>query len=221
MLELPLNERPREKFIELGRENLTLSELFAIIIRTGTNKKSVLEIARELTTFIANENNFYDLTIDELANFIGIGKIKATEILAIFEISKRLEKIEQNKIVFNKSFSVFEFMKADFIGLEQEVFYALYLDAKCRLKLKKKLFIGTLNKSIVHLREIFKWAVKVSAGSIIVVHNHPSGNTKPSGEDKELTRRIKETSELIGIQFLDHLIMSSDNYFSFCDSEEL
>jgi len=221
MLELPLNERPREKFIELGSENLTLSELFAIIIRTGTNKKSVLEISRDLTNFITKENNFYDLTIEEIMNFIGIGKVKAIEILAIFEISKRLKKFEQKVMIFSKSYHVFDFMRTDFIGLEQEVFYALYLDSKCRLKLKKKLFIGTLNKSIVHLREIFKWAVKISAESIIVVHNHPSGISKPSGEDKELTRKIKETAELIGIQFLDHLIMANDNYFSFSDSEEL
>lgn len=218
--EVPNSERPREKLLKYGKENLTDSELLAIILKTGTKGENVCELAVRVIKELGNLENLKDISIEALTNIKGIGEAKALELLVLAELSKRIYYKNSNKIKekYTNPNSIYEGNKHLFDNLKQEHFYCLYLDSKKELIERKLLFMGTLNKSIVHPREVFKEAYKLSASSIVCMHNHPSGNLLPSREDIALTEALMKIGEINGIPVVDHLILTEEGYYSFYEN---
>lgn len=221
MKDIPLNERPRERFIKYGKENLSNEDLISILLNNGTKNISVKALAENILSEINDISNLKNITLNKLTSIKGIGSKKAITILSAIELGKRVyyDKNE-TKIKLDSAKKIYDYMKYDLFEKSQEYFYVLYLDTKKNLISKKLLFIGTINKSIVHPREIFKYAYILSAASIICVHNHPSGDTLPSKEDIVLTNNLKEISNLLGIQFIDHIIIGN-NYYSFYENSDI
>ncbi|MBO6145277.1 MAG: DNA repair protein RadC [Bacilli bacterium] len=211
---IPTSEMPRERFIKYGVRNLQTSELISIILNTGTNNKSILELSNNILDLVNNIYDLKDLTLNELKTINGIGQVKAIKLLSAIELGRRVYNDKKfNNIKLNTANKVYEFIKDEFND-NQEYFFCLYLDTKNNFIDKKLLFIGTINKSIVHPREIFKYAYLLSASKIICVHNHPSGEIDPSKEDIILTKNLIEIGNLQGINIIDHIIIGN-GYYSF------
>lgn len=214
--DIPKNERPRERLIKYGVENLSNEELLSIIIKTGTKDYSSKAISQILLNEIKDIKNLKDITLNKLTNIKGIGKVKAIELLASIELGKRVfEEEKKAQIKLNNSSLIYEYFKDKLKNEKQENFYAIYLDSKSNLISYKLLFKGTLNSSCVHPREIFKYAHLESAYSIIVIHNHPSGDPTPSKEDEKTTKSLIEIGKLMSIPVVDHIIFGKNKYFSF------
>ena len=211
---LPKIERPREKLIEKGPENLKDEELLAILLRTGTKEKNVLNLARQILRKFSKKK-FLKLKYQDLIKIKGVNSAKATTILAAIELTKRilgvgeetLPKIESVKDVVAQ----FSYLREK----QREHLAALYLNARNEVIFKKHLFVGTLDSNICHPREIFKYALEKNAASVILVHNHPSGDSEPSQADLEITKRIVEAGKIMGIDVLDHIIITKTKAFSF------
>lgn len=218
--EIPKQERPRERLKSNGPEQLADNELLAIILKTGTKNKNVSELALE----ILKSNPLYslkDISFQQLTTIKGIGEVKAIELLAAIELGKRIflrEKIQLQRITTAKE--VWQKMNYLFVGVKQEQFYALYFNTKRELLGKKLLFIGTINESLVHPREIFKEAYRLSATYIICIHNHPSNDTTPSKADIKLTNQLMEIGKIQGILVVDHIIFGENNYYSFYENQK-
>ena len=220
--DIPESERPRERLIKYGKENLSNSELLSIILKTGTKGESVSTLANRILKNINNISDLKDITKEQLLKIKGIGEVKAIELLASIELGRRiyLEKNkEKKKQVFNNSLVIYENNKHLFFDKKQEYFYCLYLNSKKELIERKLLFMGTLNKSLVHPREIFKEAYLLSASSIICMHNHPSGDITPSTDDIILTKSLMEIGKLQQIPIVDHIIFGDDKYYSFYEND--
>ena len=217
--DLPVLERPRERLIKYGASNISNEELLAILIKTGTKNNSVKEIANLVLKKITNLNNLECININTFSDIDGLGKVKTIELMAAIELGRRifLLKEEDIKSCFNNSNTIYQNNIGLFKGKKQEYFYCLYLDNRNKLIERKLLFMGTINRSIVHPREIFREAYLTSASKIICMHNHPSGDITPSMEDIRLTKSLIEIGKLQGISVADHLIMGDDNYYSFYD----
>ncbi|GEK29824.1 UPF0758 protein YsxA [Kurthia zopfii] len=208
-------ERPRERLLHFGADNVSNQELISILLGSGTRKDSVLEMSTKLLNRFETLANLKNATIEELKSIDGIGEIKAIHLLAAFELGKRASlpnRIERT--VVKHPDDAAEFLMPDMAQLLQEHFAVLFLNVKNEIIHKQTIFIGSLNASIVHPREIFREAVKRSAASIICAHNHPSGNPTPSPEDIEVTKRIAEAGLIIGIDLLDHIIIGDHKYIS-------
>lgn len=217
--DLNKEERPRERLIRYGASNLSNEELLSIILKTGTKNYSVKALASLVLKELNNINDLKDITINKLINIKGIGKVKAIEIIASLELGKRVYYQKENKsIILNNSNKIFDYFKDILMYEKQENFIAVYLDSKSRLISYKKLFIGTLNTSCVHPREIFKYAFLESAYSIIVIHNHPSGEVDPSIPDIELTNNLFQLGKIMGIPIVDHIIIGKFKYYSFYEN---
>ena len=218
--DLPEYERPRERLLKVGSSNLSNEELLAIIIKTGTKGVSVKEIAEEILKRIDNINNLENINVNTFNDIKGLGKVKRIELLAAIEIGRRifLEKQDVDNTIYNNPQVIYENNKHLFYHKKQEYFYCLYLDSKNKLIERKLLFMGTVNRSIVHPREIFKEAYQNSASGIICMHNHPSGDLTPSMEDIKLTESLIEIGRIGGINIIDHLIISDNDYYSFYDN---
>lgn len=207
--DIPLSQRPRERLKELGIKTLSQAELLAIVLQKGTHKKNVIDMSNELLNkYSLNELN--SLTLKELTSVKGIGEAKAMQIQACFELSKRINTNEKKYL--NNPSDVYTRMRW-MNSLKQEHFVVILLDTKNNVIKEETLFIGTLDSSVIHPREIFKLAVKWSAHSFIIVHNHPSGSIEPSSEDLQVTELIDKLSKQIGIPMKDHLIIG-DGYWS-------
>ena len=214
--DIPTSQRPRERAIKYGIESLSDEDLLSIIIKTGTKDISVKTISNKILSLTNNINDLKDLSLESLKKINGIGNVKAIELLSAIELGRRVfYKVDKEKIKLNNSKVIYEYFKDLVIDEEQENFYAIYLDTKSYLITYKLLFRGTINSSCVHPREIFKYAFLNSAYSIIVFHNHPSGDTSPSIEDKEVTESLFKIGKLMAIPVLDHIIFGSNSYFSF------
>ena len=190
------------------------------MLKCGTKDLSVKELANNILKQIDNINNLKDINYQNLIKIKGIGKAKACEILASIELGKRINnKINNiNQIKIYSSENIFNYYKDKLSDKLQEHFYCVYLDTKNYIIKDKLLFIGTINQSLVHPREVFKEAYLLSATSIICIHNHPSGNVNPSNNDIIITKQLKEVGKLLGINVLDHLIIGKDTYYSFNDN---
>lgn len=190
------------------------------MLKCGTKDLSVKELANNILKQIDNINNLKDINYQNLIKIKGIGKAKACEILASIELGKRINnKINNiNQIKIYSSESIFNYYKDKLSDKLQEHFYCVYLDTKNYIIKDKLLFIGTINQSLVHPREVFKEAYLLSATSIICIHNHPSGNVNPSNNDIIITKQLKEVGTLLGINVLDHIIIGKDTYYSFNDN---
>lgn len=218
--DLPSNEKPRERLLLYGSENLSNSDLISIILATGTKDASAKEISNNILKSVGNINNLSNIGIRELSKIKGIGEVKAITLLAAIELGKR---VTNKEIILNMqlkdTYIVHEHFKTLFKNIKQEKFIAIYLDTKKRLISYKTLFIGTINQSIVHPREIFNEAIKVNASSVICIHNHPSMSIEPSIEDIEFTKKLIESGNIIGIPLIDHLITNGEEYFSFYEKK--
>lgn len=214
--DIPNNERPRERLIKYGQTNLSNEELLSIILKTGTKNNSVKQIALILLREIKDISNLRDITLNKLKEIDGIGEVKAIELLASIELGKRIFlRNEIEGIKLNNSKKIFDYFREMFLYEKQENFYAIYLDSKSKLISYKLLFKGTLNTSCVHPREVFKYAHLESAYSIVVIHNHPSGDVTPSKEDEETTHKLMQIGNIMAIPVIDHIIIGKDKYFSF------
>lgn len=215
--ELPASERPRERLMLVGAKNLSDKELLAILLKTGTKEKDVNTLATEVLTKYDSLQKLENATLQSLLEIKGIGKVKAVEILAMIELGKRIwykqEKPKRRKMTTAKE--IWEDSKYLFANKTQECFYCLYFDNKQNLIERKLLFMGTINRSIVHPREIFKEAYLLSASSIVCMHNHPSGDITPSHEDILFTKNLMEIGKMQGIPVVDHIIVTDYDYYSF------
>lgn len=218
---IPEFERPRERFLKFGAENLSNSELISILLNNGTKNISVKELSDSILRNINDISELKNMTLSKLKEIKGIGDVKAITLLSALELGKRVYyRKNVSKIKMNSADKIYNYMKDELYGKNQEYFYALYLDSKKNLIDKKLLFIGTINKSIVHPREIFKYAYLLSASSIICIHNHPSGDPLPSNEDVILTNNLKKIGDMQGIPVIDHIIIGN-NYYSFFENGDI
>jgi len=220
---IPDCDKPRERLYEYGCENISNEELLAIILRTGSKKMNVKELALKLLEEVGEVRKFSDIGINYLMNIDGIGKVKAIEIKAALELGRRvyMNSVSLDSVCLNSSERIYNYFFAFLKNKKQEYFYSIYVDTKCKYIDKKCLFIGTINSSVVHPREVFKEAYLLSANGIICVHNHPSGDSSPSKEDITITKKLKEISIIHGIKFIDHIIIGDGNYFSFYENNML
>jgi len=208
-------DRPRERLLRQGAKSLSNQELLAILLRTGTKEESVLVLANRVLSTFERLHHLKHATIEEMVAIKGIGKVKAIQILAAIELGRRLsQKQNDDKYTVRSPQDAAAYLMPDMTSLSQEHFVVLFLDVKNQIIHKKTIFIGGLNASIVHPREIFREAVKRSAASIICAHNHPSGVPTPSPEDIEVTKRIQEAGFIIGIELLDHVIIGDHQFIS-------
>jgi len=208
-------DRPRERLIRQGAGSLSNQELIAILLRTGTKQESVLVLANRILSSFDKIQDLKDATIEELMLVKGVGKAKAVQILAAAEIGKRMyRKHSEGRYTIRSPEDAAAYLMTDMASLNQEHFVVLFLNVKNEVLHKQTIFIGSLNSSIVHPREIFREAVKRSAASIIVAHNHPSGNPSPSPEDIEVTKRLIEAGSIMGIEVLDHVIIGDHQFLS-------
>lgn len=221
--DIPINERPCERLILNGSENLSSEELLAIILRTGLKGTSSKELASYLLSSIGGIKKLRDITFESLKKIKGIGKNKACSIMAMVELGKRINQEIDNlqNVRINSSNLVFKYYKDKLGYKKQEYFYAIYLDTSKRFISEKSLFIGTINYSVVHPREVFKEAYLNGASAIICVHNHPSGNVIPSKQDLEVTNNLINVGKILGIKVLDHIIISKNNYYSFLENGDI
>ncbi len=219
--DFPLEERPREKVKQYGINNVTNKELLSIILKTGTKNINVEDLALSiLRKYKLHE--LKDVTITELTKIKGIGEVKAIELLAAIELGKRINyKTEEKKKKLNNPEVIFQEMRYLFIDKKQELFYCLYLNEKQELIERKLLFMGTVNKSITHPREVFKEAYRLSASSIICMHNHPSNDLRPSKSDIEFTTSLVEIGKLQGIPVVDHIIVGDSSFYSFYEHNNI
>ncbi|MCU0332301.1 MAG: DNA repair protein RadC [Ignavibacteriaceae bacterium] len=217
--ELPIDDRPREKLLLRGPQSLSDAELVAILLRTGKKGKSVLEIARELISSEGNLAMLATKTVDSLQLISGIGKDKAATLAAAFELSRRI--LYQPKWLANKKITSPQDVAEIFIPIlrdeNKEKFIVVCLNSANKIIKFETISIGNLNSSVVHPREVFKVAIDNSSASIILIHNHPSGNPEPSNEDIRITKKIVETGKIMEIPVFDHLIIAGETYTSFVE----
>jgi len=206
--------RPRERFLKNGAMSLSDAELLAVILQKGSKKENVVDMSNRLLSKHGIDK-LCDLSLKELQEIDGIGPAKAMQIKALFEFNKRHSLSRQNGKPIKSAKDVYDYASQRLSSNDKEHFMILHLDSKNRIIKDEVISIGTLNASIIHPREIFKSAIKESANSIILVHNHPSGDSEPSSEDEQVTEKLFEAGELLSIKVLDHVIIGKDNYHSF------
>lgn len=213
------SERPRERLICNGVECLSNEELFSIILKCGTRNISAKDLGNIIIKELDGIENIKYATINKLTQIKGIGKTKASQILAAIELGKRVYYVKSKsntKVVSTKE--IYELYKVEFDDIKYEKFCVLFLDTKKNIIDFKILFKGTLDRSVVHPREIFKEAILLSASTIICMHNHPSGDIEPSTQDIEITNILTNVGNLMGIKLLDHIIFGNNKYYSFYES---
>ncbi len=210
--QLHKQDQPREKLLSKGVQALKNDELMAILLGTGVQGKDVRKLSKEIILLL--DDNFDNLTLDKLCDIHGLGKVKASQILASIELSKRY-LIRSNKRITSAR-EVYDELK-NFSTKSQEHFLTITLDGASHIINTRTVFIGTLNQSLVHPREVFADAIADRAAGIIIAHNHPSGTLEASRADIQITQRLQEVSKLVGIELLDHLILSKNGYYSFSD----
>lgn len=221
--ELPKEERPYEKLILSGVEALSNEELVAILLKNGYQNISSKDLATILIKEAHGIIGLSKMNYQELNSIKGIGMSKASIILASFELAKRVEamKVEIKHQKLNSCKMVFDYYSKKISDSKQEHFYVVYLDNAKNIIADKLLFIGTINYSVVHPREIFKEAYLLSASAIICVHNHPSGSVFPSKEDINITADLDKIGKLLGIKLIDHIIIGNNQYYSFLENDDL
>lgn len=214
--ELPIDDRPREKLALRGAHNLSDAELIAILLRTGTKGKSVIELAQELVQKAGGLNKLASQTSEAIQKQLGIGKDKAAALIAAFEIGRRADA--QKKLFSLKKITSPTDAAEIFIPLLRdkikEEFYVICLNTAGKINKYELISVGSLNQSIVHPREVFKVAIENNSANIILLHNHPSGNPEPSNEDIAITKKMVEAGKLMDIQVFDHVIIAGNKFTS-------
>ena len=215
---LPKTDRPREKLIAKGPQNLKDEELLAILLGTGVEGKNVIEVAKQILRKYSKKR-LLKLTYNDLSKIKGIGPAKACTILAAAELVKRALKIGEETLPVIRSTKDVIAQAVYMRDKTREHLMAIFLNARNEMIYKKPMFIGTLNANLVHPREIFQEALKQNAASVILVHNHPSGDAEPSQDDLEITKRITKAGKIMGIDVLDHVIITKNKVFSFKENK--
>lgn len=224
--DIPVQDRPYEKCLEFGAEHLTDAELLAVILRTGRQGSNSLELSYEILQ-LANIrkqglSGLHHLSVQELMGISGVGKVKAIQLKCIGELSRRMARqTAKDRLSFNAPNTIADYYMEELRHLEQEVLLCMMLDTKNHLLGEKRMFLGTVNASLVSPRELFLEALRFQAVNIILVHNHPSGDPTPSREDVQITKRVRQGGELLGIHLLDHIIIGERTYVSFKEKESL
>lgn len=216
VIDIPKEERPIEKLLLNGPEVLSNAELLAVILRTGTRGENVISLSTRILSEFDGLSGLLETDINEITNIKGIKNIKASQILAMGELFKRISSLNllKKNINISSPSDISKLLMNEMVGLKQEILKLIMLDTKNNIIGIKDVFKGSLNTSIVHPREIFKEAIKKSSSSIIICHNHPSGDPTPSKEDINITIRLKECSKIMGIDLLDHLIIGKYKFVS-------
>jgi len=203
--------RPRERLKQNGVDVLSNCELLAVILQKGTKNENVIDMSNRLLAKHSIDK-LSECSLTELKDIPGIGDAKAMQILALFELSKRIKGGSIAEKVIHNSEDIASYYMEKLKDKKKEYFIAVFLDSKNKIIKDEVISVGTLNASLVHPREVFKEAIKHSANSILLVHNHPSGDCEPSTEDEEITGRMKEIGELMGIQVLDHVVVATTSF---------
>jgi DNA repair protein RadC len=226
--DLPYSERPRERLYNLGADKLSDSELLAIILRTGMKGESVLLLAQKLISHYGSLNDLFNASVDDLKKRKEIGPAKAIELSACFELGRRINSKNLNDIEAHLKKEIIsdpeiaaDVFRRHFTDLTREQFLLASFDTRSRLLGVDNVSTGTLTASLVHPREVYKAAIKRHAAAIIAAHNHPSNDTEPSEEDFKTTTRLVEAGKIMGIQLLDHLIITANNFYSFKENGKL
>lgn len=220
---IPNEEKPRERLIRYGKENISNNELIEIVLKSGTRKAGIKEISHNIMTNVNNINDLKDMEVSTLMRIEGMSKVKAIELVAAIELGKRVYENNNYKelVELTDPSTIINYFHSLFMGKKQEYFYVVYLDNQKKYIDKKLLFKGTVNYSLIHPREIFKEAYLLSASYIVCIHNHPSGNASPSSNDIDITKKIREIGNIHGIGLLDHIIIGDNNYYSFYEDNNL
>ena len=219
--DIPIEERPRERMKSSGKSSLSNKELLAIILKTGTKEKSVNELAIDILNKYTLED-LEEISLNKLLEIKGIGEVKAIELLASIELGRRMflnkdikyKRLDTPKKIFNHT-------KYLFYNKKQELFYTLYFNNKQELIGEKLLFVGTINRSVTHPREIFKEAYRLSASSIVCMHNHPSNDVTPSNEDIIFTEKLVSLGTIQGIPIVDHIVVGNNSFYSFYEHGQI
>ncbi|WP_313164455.1 DNA repair protein RadC [Sedimentibacter sp.] len=213
---IPAEDRPQEKLLKYGANNLSNSELLAVILRTGNKEENVLKLSQRI---LSEDNkglkNIAEGTVQKFKSFKGISDAKAAQLMALSELSKRISTLKIERIKISSPSDAAVVMMEEMRYYKKEYFKIILLDTKNNITKISEISIGSLNSSIVHPREVFSEAVINSASSIILVHNHPSGESEPSHEDIVLTNRLDECGKILGIKILDHIIIGDGVFYSF------
>jgi len=212
--DLPKVERPREKLMQYGPGKLSNSELLAIVLRSGKKGENVIELANKILKRFSKDE-LPNLTFNDLKDYPGLGPAKACEIVACFELGKRLLKDKKAEI-YLKPREIWEELK-DLRDHKKEHFVIFYLDSRNQEIKREIVSVGSLNTNLVHPREVFEPAVRNLAAQIILAHNHPSGDPEPSEDDLEITKRLVESGKILGIEVIDHIIITKTGFISFKD----
>lgn len=214
--DLPEDERPREKLYKYGSKALSNTELLAIIIRTGNRENTAIELSQKLLAGKKEGISFLtDTSLQEIMKVKGIGECKAAQVLAAVELGKRVMlSTHKDKTKITSPTDIVDLLMLDMTHLKKEHFKIVMLDTKNQVIGIEDISVGSLNSSIVHPREVFKEAIAKSSASIILVHNHPSGDPTPSKEDIAITRRLIEGGDILGVKVLDHIIIGNNKYIS-------
>ena len=214
--DISIENRPRERLEKQGVGVLSDAELLAVVLGQGTKGENVVDMSNRLISKYG-VCKLSSCSLRELQEIKGIGKAKASQIIALFEFAKRHSASKANGKPIKSAKDVFEFVSPKLSGLDKECLMVLHLDSKNKVLKDEIVSVGTLNSSLVHPREVFKSAVKESSNTVILVHNHPSGDPTPSDEDKRVTESLFGAGELLGIKVLDHVIVGGGSWFSFND----
>ncbi|MFC3757727.1 DNA repair protein RadC [Chryseobacterium tructae] len=214
------DDRPREKFLQKGKDSLSDSELLAIIMGSGNREESVVELARKILASV--NNNWHQLSLlslKDLMKFKGIGEAKAISIIAALEIGRRRagQEIPERSVIGNSN-DAYLILKNHLSDLRTEEFWAIFLNNSNKVIHTAQLTQGGISQSIVDVRVLFKTALEHFSTGVIIAHNHPSGSLKPSKEDINITQKVKEGGKVLSIQLLDHIIITQNSYFSFSDA---
>lgn len=217
--DLAPENRPRERLQHEGATALSPAELLAIILKSGTKKENILEISNRLISKYGLQN-LSNCSLQQLQQQYGIGPARSSQIVALFELYKRISYTqEKKKISCAKEIAELYFPKTK--SMQKENFIAVYVDTKNNIIAEETISVGILNSSLVHPREVFHGAIKHLAHSVIVLHNHPSGDPEPSTEDIQITKILEKTGKLMGIPLLDHVILGKDSWWSWAETGKL
>ena len=210
--DLPKLERPREKLMQYGPERLSNSELLAILLRSGKKDENVVDFSGKILRKFGTKE-LPNLTFDDLRNYPGLGPAKACEIVACFELGKRVLKNKKAQIYLEPK-EVWKELK-DIRNYKKEYFVIFYLDSRNQEIKREIISVGSLNANLVHPREVFEPAVRNLVAQVILAHNHPSGDPEPSEDDLEITKRLVEAGKILGIEVVDHVIVANNEFLSF------
>lgn len=220
---LPESERPYERFRNLGPKALSDAELLAIILKTGTRNLTSMELARELLSRCqGNLLNLYELSYEQLLEIRGIGTVKAIQLKAVAELSRRIARTDRGyRLSLGSPASIADYYMEEMRHRRKEAFVGAFFDAKCKFLGDSVISTGSVSQAFVSPMELFRKALMRSAVMIVILHNHPSGDPAPSEEDIQLTRRVEKGAQLLGLTLADHIVIGDNRYYSFRENHML